>query len=258
MKNYEKLKGIIDEIDDLLQHHAVASSPAFEAWHVKTERFLIKEYGEKSLEYKKFRNTIFSFMGWVDDEQENVRNAIRACADSLRSCKAVFETYLEEMLEEDKLGVTDVPKIPTPKYDKIFIVHGHDEALKQSVARLIEKQDIEAIILSEKANQGKTIIEKIEAYSNVNSAICLFTADDLGRAKAEEDCSFRARQNVVFEAGYFIGKLGRNNVILISNGEIELPSDLQGVVYTNEKNWEIDLVKELKAMGYSIDMNKMI
>ena len=55
-----------------------------------------------------------------------------------------------------------------------------------------------------------------------------------------------------------IGKLGRNNVILISNGEIELPSDLQGVVYTNEKNWEIDLVKELKAMGYSIDMNKMI
>lgn len=69
------------------------------------------------------------------------------------------------------------------KFDRVFIVHGHDGALKESVARIIEKQKIEAVILSEQANRGRTIIEKFENYSDVSGAICLFTADDIGRAK---------------------------------------------------------------------------
>lgn len=66
----------------------------------------------------------------------------------------------------------------------------------------------------------------------------------------------RARQNVVFESGYFMGRLGREKVILIANPEIEIPSDLQGVVYTNDKSWQIDVLKELKEIGYAIDFNK--
>ena len=67
----------------------------------------------------------------------------------------------------------------------------------------------------------------------------------------------QARQNVVFEAGYFIGRLGRENVAILVDKGIEIPSDLQGVVYTGTDSWEFGLLKELKSMGYSIDFNKM-
>lgn len=129
--------------------------------------------------------------------------------------------------------------------------------MKHSVARIVEKQGLEAIILREKTNQGKTIIEKFEAHSDVGGAICLFTADDVGKAKAETTENPRARQNVVFEAGYFMGKLGRNHVVMICEAGVEIPGDLSGVVYTDKSDWKTDVLKELKAMGYSIDMNKL-
>ena len=142
-------------------------------------------------------------------------------------------------------------------YKKVFIVHGHDGELKQSVARIIEKQGIEAIILSEQVNAGKTIIEKLEKYSDVGAAICLFTNDDLGRETGETDLKPRARQNVVFEAGYFMGYLGRDHVIMIADTYNEIPGDLGGMVYASSSDWKIDLCKNLKAMGYSIDFNKL-
>ena len=148
---------------------------------------------------------------------------------------------------------------PAPPHNskKVFIVHGHDGELKQAVARIIEKQGIEAIILSEQANKGRTIIEKFEDYSDVSGAICLFTADDYGRAKNNATDNTRARQNVVLEAGYFMGKLGRNCVAILADKDIEMPSDLSGIVYTDSTNWEINLLKELKEMGYTIDFNKL-
>ena len=169
----------------------------------------------------------------------------------------IIEGYLERKVCVDSI-VGDVNKENINyDYSKVFIVHGHDEALKQTVARIIEKQDINAIILHEQANQGATIIEKIENNSDVGAAICLFTPDDIGKANNDENDNPRARQNVVFEAGYFMGKLGRNKVIFIADPSVEMPSDLQGVVYTNSNNWEIDLARELKAMGFNIDLNKL-
>ena len=143
-------------------------------------------------------------------------------------------------------------------FEKVFVVHGHDSALKESVARIVEKQDIEAIILSEQANQGNTIIEKFEQYSDVSGAICLFTADDLAKAQSGDTMQLRARQNVVFEAGYFMGKLGRRHVVILADSGIEMPSDLSGVVYTNTANWQFELLKELNAMGYTVDLNKLL
>ena len=100
-------------------------------------------------------------------------------------------------------------------------------------------------------------IEKLEIEGDAAGAVCLFTADDEGRAQAEQSEKPRARQNVVFEAGYFIGRLGRENVAILVDKGIEIPSDLQGVVYTGTDSWEFGLLKELKSMGYSIDFNKM-
>lgn len=257
MTDYEKLKGIVDEIDDLISHHISSSAPAFEAWHTKTERFLIKKYGENSLEHKKFLDTYFTSFWIGDDEEDDIINSIKCCCDRLISCKAIFETYLEDIADESESILQSNSNTKFGNMSKIFIVHGHDGELKQSVARLIEKQGIEAIILSEQANQGRTIIEKFEDYSDVDGAICLFTSDDIGKAKKDSADKSRARQNVVLETGYFMGKLGRNHVVILADNGIEMPSDLSGVVYTNTGSWQTDLLKELKSIGYTVDFNKL-
>ena len=256
MTDYEKLKQIFDEIDVLLSLQVQSSDPKFEAWHIKAERFLIKKYGKDSLEHKKFIDISFTPLIWdLDDEEKDYRDSIDCCRNGLTSCKAIFETYLEDLQEEPTLN-SSIFLVQVA--DKVFIVHGHDGELKESVARIIEKQGIEAIILSEKANQGRTIIEKFEGYSDVGGAICLFTADDVGYDKSETEGNPRARQNVVFETGYFMGKLGRDHVVILADSGVEMPSDLSGVVYTNTANWQFELLKELNAMGYQVDMNKLL
>jgi predicted nucleotide-binding protein len=146
--------------------------------------------------------------------------------------------------------------------NKVFIVHGHDEAAQNKVARFVEKMGLEAIILHEKASSGRTIIEKIEHYSDVGFAIVLYTPDDVGNVKGKADeLNVRARQNVVFEHGYLIGRLGRENVAALVDGNLELPNDISGVVYISldeTSAWQLQLGKEMKQSGYEIDMNKLI
>ena len=256
MTDYQKLKGIIDEIDVLIQNNVTSSSAEFQAWKTKAERFLIKKYGKDGVEYNKFIKTPFSLMICVGMPPQS--EFVEACRQDLNTSKAVFLTYLEE-LEEEYAEAHSVEALPTTNsFSKIFVVHGHDGELKYAVARLVEKQGLYAVILSEQANKGKTIIEKFEENSDVSGAICLFTADDFGRAKADSNEQPRARQNVVFEAGYFMGKLGRNHVVIIAEKGIELPSDLQGIVYTDKANWEVEVLKELNAMGYKVDLNKLL
>ena len=258
MSDYEKLKKIIEETDKLIKKDITNSDPEFDAWEMKVKRFIAQKYGEKSLEMKKFDDTSF-FMGiWTLDtpKEEIHRNSVNSCRNGLETTKAILEAYLEDLREEDE-PILESQSLPSRNLSKIFIVHGHDGELKESVARIVEKQNIEAIILSEQVNNGMSIIEKFEKNSDVGCAICLFTADDIGRSKATTDDKPRARQNVVFETGYFIGKLGRSRIIILSDSGLEIPSDLAGVVYTNTNNWQVDLLKELKTMGYKIDFNKL-
>ncbi|HQD34288.1 MAG TPA: nucleotide-binding protein, partial [Bacteroidales bacterium] len=147
----------------------------------------------------------------------------------------------------------------------IFIVHGHNEEMKQSVARCIEKLKLNPIILHEQSSKGKTIIEKFFDYSNVIYAIILLSADDIAYPKDENSNNFkyRARQNVIFELGYFMGKLGRERVLSLYEeiDNFEIPSDYNGVLfipYDKKGNWKLELVKELKAVGISIDANNII
>lgn len=141
---------------------------------------------------------------------------------------------------------------------KVFIVHGRDNSAKQEVSRFIEKLGLEAIILHEQASAGMTIIEKIEHYSNdADFALILYTPCDLGYGAHEPSGSLknRARQNVVFEHGYLMAKLGRENVCSLVKGNIETPNDISGVVYTPLDDlgaWKDDVARELKACGYKI------
>lgn len=147
--------------------------------------------------------------------------------------------------------------------NKIFIVHGHNNELKYNVARTVEQLGLEAIILHEQSNDGKTIIEKFEINSNVGFAIVLLTSDDIGKSQQITDSVYkeRARQNVVFELGYFLGKLGRNRVFSLYTPNVELPSDIQGLLYTpvdNNGAWKMQLVKELKALGYNVSSDSIL
>lgn len=145
--------------------------------------------------------------------------------------------------------------------EAVFIVHGHDQTLRQQVARFIEKLGIKTIVMFEEPGKGLTIIEKLEANSDVPFAVVLFTPDDLGRAAKEKELHPRARQNVVLELGFFLGKLGRSNVVALYDESVELPSDYRGVEYVKidaEGAWKLRLAKELKAAGLAVDMNKAI
>lgn len=140
---------------------------------------------------------------------------------------------------------------------KVFIVHGRDNEAKQEVSRFIEALGLEAIILHEQASAGMTIIEKIEHYSNdADFALVLYTPCDLGRGAHEANPpNRRARQNVVFEHGYLMAKLGRENVCALVKGNLEKPNDISGVVYVDLDQagaWKIEVSKELRACGYQL------
>jgi predicted nucleotide-binding protein len=144
---------------------------------------------------------------------------------------------------------------------KVFIVHGRDNLAKAETARFIEKLGFSAIILHEQASSGKTIIEKIEEHTNVGFAVVLYTPCDIGGLADEEKKRSRARQNVVFEHGYLIGKLGRKNVCALVKGDIETPNDISGVVYVTFDNngaWQTSVAQELRSAGYPVDMNKLL
>ncbi|WP_411991233.1 TIR domain-containing protein [Agarivorans sp. DSG3-1] len=155
---------------------------------------------------------------------------------------------------------SSVSKLPsvTRNKRKVFIVHGRDNEAKQEVSRFIESLGLEAIVLHEQASSGMTIIEKIEHYSNdADFALVLYTACDKGRGASETTVPARdrARQNVVFEHGYLMAKLGRENVCSLVKGQIETPNDISGVVYIELDGfgaWKNDVSKELKACGYKI------
>lgn len=143
---------------------------------------------------------------------------------------------------------------------KIFIVHGHDDGARETVARFLERVGLETVILHEQANQGRTIIEKVVANSDVGFAVVLLTPDDEGCVKGGTP-EPRARQNVLLELGYFIGRLGRDKVCALKRGTLEIPSDFAGVVWeTMDSNggWKQALARELEAAGHVIDWNKVM
>lgn len=167
----------------------------------------------------------------------------------ISKAKCLIAERDREFAEENKMDNT-----------RVFLVHGRDNELKQEVARFIEHLHIMPIILHEQASKGMTIIEKIEEYSNVGFGVVLYTPCDVGYEKGCEDNKMgRARQNVVFEHGYLIGKLGRKRVCALIKNNVERPNDISGVVYIPyEGSWKIDLAKEMRAAGYKIDMNDVI
>jgi predicted nucleotide-binding protein len=148
---------------------------------------------------------------------------------------------------------------PRPPGQRVFIVHGHYNGLKLEVADFLKRATgKEPIILHLEASSGRTLIEKVEHYgSDAGFAVVLLTADDFGRAQDGVDRP-RARQNVMFELGYFIGLFGRGHATALTEGGVEKPSDLDGLVYIPlSGHWKLDLARELRAAEIDMDLNKV-
>lgn len=156
--------------------------------------------------------------------------------------------------------------------DKIFLVHGHNNLMLESVARTIQQLHLHPIILREEEDFGKTIIEKFESNaSKANFAVILLSCDDMAVSKKNlereaKEKGFkaqllpRARQNVIYEMGYFTGKLDRNHVFLLTEDEVETPGDLDGIIYNafSSAEWKFKLVKRLKACGYKVSADDIL
>lgn len=147
--------------------------------------------------------------------------------------------------------------------NRIFVVHGHNDGLKEATARYLTKLKLDPVILHEQPNKGRTIIEKFVDYADVGFAVVLVTSDDQGGAKDGDRAKNgpRARQNVILELGYFLGLLGRAKVCAIYESGVELPSDYNGVLWIEfdaAGAWKLQLAKEIKEAGLSIDMNDAI
>lgn len=146
---------------------------------------------------------------------------------------------------------------------KVFVVHGRDEATKTALEAFLHEIGLEPIVLHRQADEGLTIIEKFEKHSDVGYAFILLTPDEIAYLSTEEPKpdderkkEFRARSNVIFEFGYFVGKLGRSRVCCLYTGNVTLPSDVSGMIYKRyEKSIEevaYSIIKDLKAAGYTV------
>ena len=151
------------------------------------------------------------------------------------------------------------PRVIATTSNRVFVVHGHDDAARETVARFLERLGLVAVILHEQVSRGRTVIEKVEEHGDVAFAVVLLTPDDEGRARGIGELMPRARQNVVLELGYFMARLGRDRVCALKRGGVEIPSDYAGVVWTDMDpagGWRLTLARELNAAGFDVDLNK--
>jgi|CZCA01.1.fsa_nt_gi predicted nucleotide-binding protein len=233
---------------------------------LKRASMLIRKiFGDSSHYLSSLKSIHFSPMLWSTGTSDSVFvNSFNRGKQELLNLLNVIKEDISLDLQLNKENKSS-NKVDFTTNSNVFIVHGHNEEMKQSIARTIEKLDLTPIILHEQASKGKTIIEKFTDNSEVLYAIVLLSADDIAYLKSDppENAKFRARQNVIFELGYFIGRLGRERVLALHQviDDFEIPSDYSGVLfvpYDESGKWKFELVKELKAIGVNVDANKII
>jgi len=187
---------------------------------------------------------------------------------------ATSPSYAPRVTQAPAVAPKPVPKAAPAaalRRVRVFVVHGHDHGPRDAVALLLGKLGFEPVILEDQPNKGRTIIEKFVDYSDVKYAVVLMSPDGRSPVRAtiaaeqERNAEVlhipgRARQNVILELGFFIGKLGRDHVAAVVVGDVEVPSDVDGVLYIKfdpAGAWKNQLAREMKAAGLPVDMNRL-
>jgi predicted nucleotide-binding protein len=259
----DKIKEFIERAEKLFD--SGVSEPEFKAWKDDIVRFLKKIYGYDSheaiafgeIEYYNFYLTVDVYNGRSHRNKSKEKDIFQK---GLKTAILYLKNYESDNVikteEKIQMNINE-----TVNNENIFIVHGRNDGIKAQVANFLLKLGIKPIILHEQMNKGQTIIEKFEKHSDVKASIILFTNDDVGKFKDDSEFEKRARQNVIFEAGYFIGKLGREFTIILLEHGLKMPSDLDGYIYfeiDQNERWQLDIAKELKGMKFDIDMNDLV
>lgn len=257
---YERLKELLVE-SETANYQWVDSGESTQ-WRQTVQSALRRLFGEKCEQLKAFKNVKYVPIIWSTSTPGSV--FAEEFMAGMRSATAIIRSALQEY--------EDYERSPEPSHDRsednsplaksrnIFVVHGHDNEMKEAVARFLENLELAPIILHEQASGGDTIIEKLERHRNVSYAIILLSPDDVGRVNNQgKALRARARQNVILELGFFMGALGRSHVFTLLRGDIEHPSDLLGVIYVkfDDASWKMKLLQELKHNGFDIDTNKL-
>lgn len=221
---------------------------------------LFKNHSEKLASFNKIKYRPSMYAIGVDNTELFTQVFLEGKQATINFISGLIHAvdFEQSLVPQETLTPQTTSKNPTEN-KKVFIVHGHDDNLKSEVALFIERQGLESVILHQQASGGKTIIEKLEERSDVGFAIILYTPCDVGRVASAKRNNPRARQNVVFEHGFFIGKIGRDKVVALVKGGTEIPNDYSGVVYVNyndNEGWKTEIGRELAHAGYEIDFMK--
>lgn len=190
----------------------------------------------------------------IDEYKKEIRRLINHMKGDIEKIDLIPCVYKESN------NIVFENKMPNSK--KVFIVHGHDEGVRDKVELFVRQIGYEPIILCKRADMGNTIIEKIERESkDVCFAIVIYTYCDDGKAKEDSELKPRARQNVVFEHGFMCSHLGRKRVCALLEKGVEQPGDLQGVIYKNLDDgglWRFAIASEMQAAGLQVDKNVIL
>ena len=257
----------IDRGKALLEKQPLSAAER-EAWQAAIQDLLERAFGSSNVNV----STVV-YAGWINqgrirvfggfgdpepsesDKEPLYREGMERQLTMVESCAQQLED-----LDEATRAPAGVRSASTALSNRVFVVHGHDDGAREAVARLLSRIGLDPLILREQPNQGRTVIEKFEDYSDVGFAVVLLTPDDRGgrhHEGYEAQCP-RARQNVWLELGFFIGKLTRSRVCALYRKGVEIPSDYQGVVlqeFDESEAWKFRLAKEIQAAGYQVDMN---
>lgn len=234
---------------DLTPGDFTTMSGAYQKWQLDTSKYIERIFGDESQNAGHFRSVT---------DSGSYRSEIEAVVAQLAS----MIEEIEEFGDNDDSSQSRPAQASDARSDKrsVFIVHGHDEAAKHTLKDFLRGLHLNPIVLSDKVSEGNTIIEKFEKYTQVDFAVVLLTPDDLGAGKHDTKMAKRPRQNVIFEFGFFLGKLGRKKVRALVKGGVEMLSDYSGVVYIDldDGEWKLELAKEMKAAGLVVDMNRLL
>ena len=235
-------------------------SQDFQRWSRNTEVAILNTFEGQSRHIKEFNKIEYSPPFVLSGMSDQVFQ--RAYVSGLDWAESVLASMIDEINEYWEETEVDLVAVESTNQSAnqhdVFVIHGRDNEIKETVARFLGGLHLNPIILHEQPSQGRTIIEKFEDHAHAAFAVALLTPDDVGRLESEgAELKRRARQNVIFEFGYFVGRIGRERVCAIIKGDVELPSDYDGVVYVpiEDTGWKLTLVREMKAAGLDIDAN---
>lgn len=257
----ERLQRLVDEAP--VPEMEDDSSLEVRKWIQDVYTAFINIFGEDSSQFTRLPN---GHKTTPDGVREYLKNMVASVASGLDEVEYFWEDETEAARKPSKQFDLQVPETDQngqrTMTKKVFVVHGHDEGKREAVARFLDMLELEPIILHEQANKGRTIIEKFEDHADAGFAVVLLTPDDIGAVDRDKnDLKPRARQNVILELGFFIGKLGRKRVCALKSHCVENPSDVDGMVYINLDEpdaWKTGLVRELRAAGFDIDANRVM